>query len=77
MAVTLVDDTARASTVCTLCERAVGSSTRSCEAYPKRGSIPDEIWFGKNKHLKPFPGDGGKQFVLLDETRPEDSEQQT
>jgi len=33
-----------------------------CKAFPK--GIPDEIAFGNNKHLKPFPGDNGIQFEL-------------
>jgi len=31
-----------------------------CEAFPK--GIPSEIAYGKNLHLKPFPGDRGIQF---------------
>lgn len=31
-----------------------------CEAFPN--GIPDEIAYGTNKHLKPFPGDNGIRF---------------
>lgn len=31
-----------------------------CSAFPK--GIPDEIAYGKNKHLTPYPGDGGIQY---------------
>jgi len=31
-----------------------------CKAFPE--GIPDEIAYGENLHLKPFPGDGGIRF---------------
>lgn len=31
-----------------------------CKAFP--GGIPDEIAFGDNLHLEPFPGDNGIQY---------------
>lgn len=31
-----------------------------CAAFPN--GIPDEIAYGKNKHLKPYPGDNGIQY---------------
>ena len=31
-----------------------------CEAFPD--GIPAEIAYGRNKHLKPFPGDNGIQY---------------
>jgi hypothetical protein len=31
-----------------------------CAAFPK--GIPDEIAYGDNLHLEPFPGDHGIQF---------------
>jgi hypothetical protein len=31
-----------------------------CKAFPD--GIPDEIAYGTNLHLKPFPGDNGIQF---------------
>lgn len=31
-----------------------------CKAFPD--GIPDEIAYGDNKHLKPYPGDNGIQF---------------
>ncbi len=31
-----------------------------CEAFPDK--IPDEIAYGDNKHLEPYPGDNGIQF---------------
>lgn len=30
-----------------------------CKAF---GAIPDDIWFGKVEHTKPYPGDNGIQF---------------
>ena len=32
---------------------------RHCDAFPAPAFIPDDIWSGKNHHLKPVPGDGG------------------
>lgn len=32
----------------------------ACDAFPD--GIPNEIDTGKNRHRKPFPGDGGIQF---------------
>jgi len=40
-----------------------------CEAFPN--GIPDVIISGKNLHLKPYPGDNGKQFVLKEGFRRE------
>ncbi len=34
----------------------------TCAAFPK--GIPDEIAYGNNKHLKPYPGDGGIQLSV-------------
>ena len=31
-----------------------------CRAFPT--GIPDEIAYGDNLHLKPYPGDGGIQY---------------
>ena len=31
-----------------------------CKAFPDR--IPSSIAYGPNDHLKPYPGDHGKQF---------------
>lgn len=33
-----------------------------CEAFPD--GIPTEIWFGGADHREPFPGDGGRRFLL-------------
>ena len=49
------------SEVCNYCKHyhieAVGNK---CDAFPD--AIPDEIWFGKNDHKKPYKGDGGIMF---------------
>ena len=37
-----------------------GTERVVCKAFPK--GIPDEIAYGNNKHLEPFPGDNGIQF---------------
>lgn len=44
--------------VCYLCAR-WNEGTKSCEAF---AVIPNEIWEGKNKHTKSFPGDKGILF---------------
>lgn len=36
--------------------------SRSCFAFPEDGTIPDEIWTGKNDHSKPVKGDNGFQY---------------
>jgi len=33
---------------------------KTCSAFPE--GIPDIIWFGKNPHTKPYPGDKGIRF---------------
>jgi hypothetical protein len=33
-----------------------------CDAFPECPGIPEEIAYGKNLHLKPFPGDKGIRF---------------
>ncbi len=37
-----------------------GEEWHVCDAFPK--GIPDEIAYGENLHLKPFPGDNGIQY---------------
>ena len=60
-----IDDTEllinRYSEVCTFCKHLKGE--RTCSAFP--GGIPAEIWIGKNKHKRPFPGDKGIRFEKL------------
>ena len=48
------------SPVCMFCTHLGSVMGRTCEAFP--GGIPDEIWEGRNKHRKPYPGDNGIQF---------------
>lgn len=36
----------------------------SCKAFRR---IPDEIWEGRNKHRKPYPGDHGIRFEPVGE----------
>lgn len=33
-----------------------------CGAFP--AGIPDRIYYGGADHRKPWPGDGGKRFIL-------------
>jgi hypothetical protein len=33
---------------------------KKCLAFPD--GIPEEIWTGKEKHIKPYPNDGGIVF---------------
>lgn len=52
----------RYSDVCTFCEHLLDlGKGRRCKAF--KDGIPMEIWMGENKHLTPFPGDGGIQFT--------------
>jgi hypothetical protein len=48
---------------CDYCLWQLGS-TRKCIAFPK--GIPDNIWRGEFDHRKPYPQDGGYQFVHSD-----------
>jgi hypothetical protein len=43
------------SDVCSSCKHQydVIEKGRTCKAFPE--GIPDEIWLGENKHLKPLP----------------------
>jgi hypothetical protein len=50
------------SSVCTFCKHLRLEEGRTCRAFPKANSIPLDIWNGKNKHTKPYPGDNGIQF---------------
>lgn len=42
------------SALCAKCKNGLDVITFSCKAFPK--GIPDKIMTGKNKHLKPLPG---------------------
>jgi hypothetical protein len=37
----------------------------ACDAFPE--GMPDEIFFGRNLHLEPYPGDHGITFADIDE----------
>lgn len=50
------------SPVCSLCRHLDESGERRCAAFPDLGSIPLEIWQGKNPHTAPVEGDNGIQF---------------
>lgn len=66
--ITGIDDRELAKTiyspVCLLCKHLTDYNidTRRCKAFPKAGSIPIEIWDGKDPHTEPHKGDGGVQF---------------
>ena len=54
------------STVCMFCKHyKMGTRPPSCSAFSD--GIPIDIWNGKNKHTKPYPGDGGILFDPEDE----------
>lgn len=46
--------------VCMKCKHYHRSSGALCNAFPE--GIPDEIWYHRNPHTAPFPGDHGIQF---------------
>lgn len=50
------------STQCLDCEHYIAFST--CDAFPDK--IPQEIFDGSFDHSKPYPGDGGITFDVLD-----------
>lgn len=53
------------SPVCSYCKHYHQKSFRSCKAFPDAGSIPNEIWSGKNPHVKPVDGDNGITFDAI------------
>ncbi len=48
--------------VCMWCKHFHRSRHWGCDAFP--AGIPDEIWYHRNHHIQPFPGDRGIQFEL-------------
>lgn len=52
------------SKTCTFCTHWQGD-IRRCDAFPEPGSVPMEIWMGKNDHHQPYPGDHGIRFTAL------------
>jgi hypothetical protein len=42
---------------CYFCKHTTGD--RKCKPFAR---IPDDIWFGKHDHTKPYPGDNGILF---------------
>ncbi len=55
------------SPVCSMCKhyQPEEGEGRTCKAFK---DIPLEIWLGKDKHKKPFPGDHGIQFESVSDT---------
>jgi hypothetical protein len=54
------------SPVCTLCKhypKHPKVAEWKCDAFDK---IPEEIWFGKNKHTEEVKGDKGIRFEKID-----------
>lgn len=50
------------SKVCSNCDRLRDPGERHCDAFGAQ-TIPDDIWFGRDDHRSPVPGDGGKTFT--------------
>jgi len=46
-----------------------------CMAYPD--GIPDVIWEGDNKHVKPYPGDHGIQFKSIRQAAAEQQKEES
>ena len=60
--------TSVAAPMCMVCARyRRNANTLSCDAFP--GGIPTAIVESRADHRKPYPGDGGKRFVIRDEDR--------
>lgn len=53
------------SPVCSYCKHYDQIGFRTCKAFPETGSIPNEIWSGKNPHVKPVTGDNGITFAAI------------
>ena len=48
------------SEICSKCKHLLGFM--ECKAF---GKIPSEIWEGRKRHDKPYPGDNGIQYELI------------
>lgn len=53
------------SEICTFCRHLRSAADRTCDAFPKKQSIPMPIWLGDNPHATPYPGDHGIRFEAL------------
>jgi excisionase family DNA binding protein len=53
--------------MCHDCQYFRGAKRGICDAFPDE--IPNEIWSGKVKHDKPFPGDRGIRFKPGDKSQ--------
>jgi hypothetical protein len=49
---------------CLHCKNKGRPGSGTCVAFPNK--IPDEIFWGKNLHKEPYPGDRGILFVSSD-----------
>lgn len=49
---------------CLHCKNKGAPGSGTCRAFPDR--IPDEIFWGKNLHKEPYPGDHGITFLSSD-----------
>lgn len=58
------------SAVCTFCAHFRPREGRTCDAFPKRDTIPLAIWLGEHDHRTPFPGDHGIRFAPVDRAAP-------
>ena len=54
------------SDVCFWCKHLITSDKekRKCKAF---NEIPLDIWQGKNKHTKPYKGDGGIRYEPIEQ----------
>ncbi len=56
---------------CATCKHVTGGNgfIMTCKAFPD--GIPDKILSGDHKHIKPFKGDKGIQFIIRDSNKSE------
>jgi hypothetical protein len=45
---------------CYVCKNFITAKGAKCKAFPE--GIPDDIYWGKHDHRKPYPGDNGIRF---------------
>lgn len=51
--------------ICNFCKHFTDKENLKCKAFPV--AIPEQIYFKAYDHRKPYEGDNGKRFKLVDD----------